>query len=133
MAITEIARTIGEWEAEVGRQLRELRLGANRTQEDVASVANVSVSALRSLEQGAGSSLGTLIAVARALGRTDWLEQLAPPVQVSPMEQLKLARKAQARQRQRAGRIRPAAGPEVARIAGPGEALASGHSKAGSG
>lgn len=103
MATVEIARTTQEWESEVGRQVRELRLRANRTQDELARNANVSVSALRSLERGDGSSLGTLINVIRALDRTDWLERIAPPVTVSPVAVLNAARSGGApRQRARA-------------------------------
>jgi hypothetical protein len=49
----------------------------------------VSVTALSSLERGKGSSLKTLVAVVRALGRDDWLQSLAPPVTVSPMQLLR--------------------------------------------
>lgn len=114
MTTTGISRTTDEWEAVVGRQVRELRLRANRTQADIADSANISVSALRNLEHGVGSSLSTLVAVIRALGRTDWLEQLSPPVHVSPMAQLQLARNAAARERQRARPSRPDAVASVA-------------------
>ena len=106
MLTVGLARTTDEWETELGRQVRELRLRSNRTQEQVAALANVSLSALRSIERGSGSSLGTLVAVVRALGRTDWLEQLAPPVAVSPMAKLAASR-ATPKTRQRARAKRP--------------------------
>jgi transcriptional regulator with XRE-family HTH domain len=96
------ARTVEEWEAAIGRQVRDLRLRTNRTQADLARESNVSVSALHALEHGAGSSLTTLVSVTRALGRTDWLDALAPPAPVSPMAMLAATKAAAATRRQRA-------------------------------
>jgi transcriptional regulator with XRE-family HTH domain len=89
-------RTAAELEGELGRQVRALRLQLDRTQADVAAEANVSVSALQALEQGAGSSLRTLTQVARALGQTEWLTSFAPAVSVSPMQLLRERRRAEA-------------------------------------
>lgn len=94
-------RTVGEWERHLGQQVRDLRLRRNITQERLAHLADVSVSTVHSLEAGAGSSLSTLIKVARALDREQWLEQFAPPVTVSPM-QLVREQERQQRPRQRA-------------------------------
>ena len=96
------ARTVGEWEAGIGRQVRELRLRADRTQAELARDANVSESSLRALERGRGSTLATLAAVVRALARTDWLDSLSPPVTVSPMAMLADRNRQTAAQRQRA-------------------------------
>lgn len=95
-------RTVEDWEAELGRQVRELRLREDRTQADLARAANVSVSTLAALERGAGSSLSTLVAVVRALGRSDWLEQLAPPQPISPLAVLEEQRRRQRQVRRRA-------------------------------
>lgn len=81
-------RTLAEWEAEIGHQVRVLRTRSGVTQADLARRANVSVGTIRNLESGVGSTLSTLIEVVRALGRTEWLETLAPPVTVSPLELL---------------------------------------------
>lgn len=82
-------RTTREWEAIVGEQLRDARVAQDLDQASLAARANISVGAVSNLERGKGSSLKTLIAVVRALGRTDWLEALAPPVTVSPMQMLR--------------------------------------------
>lgn len=95
-------RTTDDWEAAIGRQVRELRLRQNIRQRDLARQANVSLSAVQNLEHGAGSSLRTLVGVARALGRADWLESFAPPQTVSPMQMLQERRRAEAAQRSRA-------------------------------
>lgn len=96
-----IVRTSGEWEAEVGRQVRELRIALERTQEDLARDADVAVSTLRNLERGEGSSLRTVVQVVRALDREGWLGELSPPVSVRPMELLRERQRAKPRQRVR--------------------------------
>lgn len=74
-------------ELELGLKVRRMRLRQNRTQRELADDANISLSALKSLETGRGSGVRTLILVARALGRTDWLESFAPPEpSISPMK-----------------------------------------------
>lgn len=97
-------RTVEEWQHHVGQQVRRLRLQADMSQRTLAERADVSDVTIRNLEAGKGSSLATLIKVTRALGRQDWLEQLAPPPEVSPMQLLRDREREQARTRQRAGR-----------------------------
>jgi transcriptional regulator with XRE-family HTH domain len=85
--------TLDEWEQSVGQQVRAARIAANLDQARLAELANVSKGAVSNLERGHGSSLKTLVAVVRALGRTDWLESLAPPISVSPMQMLRNKRR----------------------------------------
>lgn len=82
-------RTIEEWEARMGEQVRALRLRRNLEQASLAESAGVGISAIKNLEGGKGSTLKTLIRVARILGRQDWLESLAPPVTISPLQMAK--------------------------------------------
>lgn len=81
--------TVEEREAQIGGQVRAARVARGLDQAHLASLANVSLATLSNLERGKGSTLKTLIAVARALGRTDWLENFAPEVTVSPMQMLR--------------------------------------------
>ncbi|MGH1505414.1 MAG: helix-turn-helix domain-containing protein [Acidimicrobiales bacterium] len=67
-------RTVKEIEAHVGSQFRALRKSAGWTQRELARAAGVSVSTIRNLETGEGSSLSTIIEVSRALDRVDWLD-----------------------------------------------------------
>lgn len=87
--------TVEEWEAVLGRQVRAARVAGGLDQAQLASLANVSLATLSNLERGKGSTLKTVVAVARALGRTDWLENLAPEVTVSPMQMLRAKRTSQ--------------------------------------
>jgi transcriptional regulator with XRE-family HTH domain len=86
-------RTVEEWETVLGEQVRAARIASELDQEHLAALADISVGALSNLERGKGSSLKTLVAVVRALGRTEWLEALAPPVTVSPMQMLRAKRR----------------------------------------
>ncbi len=86
-------RTVEEWEKLVGEEVRAMRVANDLDQTRLALLADVSVGALSNLERGKGSSLKTVVAVIRALGRTDWLEALAPPVAVSPMRMLRAKQK----------------------------------------
>lgn len=97
-----ISRTVQEWEVEIGRQVRDLRLRNDRTQAELARAASVSVSTLAALEHGSGSSLSTVVAVVRALGRDDWLEELAPPRPISPLAVLDDQRRRERDSRRRA-------------------------------
>lgn len=94
--------TPGELEAILGEQLKAERLRKNLTMEVIAERAAVSVGTVRSLEAGKGSRVESLIRVARALGRVDWLTSLQPPVKISPLQIAKLGR----RKRQRASRLK---------------------------
>jgi transcriptional regulator with XRE-family HTH domain len=85
-------RTVEEWEATLGEQVRNARIGRGLDQKRLSELANVSVGAVSALERGTGSSLKTLIAVVRAVERTDWLDSLAPAVSVSPLQVLRAKR-----------------------------------------
>lgn len=89
---SNIGQTLADWEQAIGEQLRLLRIEAGLDQLGLASAANLSRSAIQSLEQGRGSRLATVIAVLRALGREDLLEPLLPPVGPTPMELLRAER-----------------------------------------
>jgi len=93
MQIQRSYKTVEEWELSRGRtsaghsdseQLRSATTGGAR--ERVRG-------ALSNLERGKGSSLSTVVAVIRALGRTRLAEVLAPPVSVSPLQMLRAQRR----------------------------------------
>ena len=81
-----------EWEQALGEQFRSLRLSRGLDQSQLAGLAGVSLGSVKGLEQGTGSSLKTIVRVARALDREDWLRGLAPRPTVSPLDVLRSAR-----------------------------------------
>jgi transcriptional regulator with XRE-family HTH domain len=78
-------RTTEEIEQSFGAQVKGLRLEQDLDQVTLAERASVSVSALKALEGGRGSSLRTVVRVARALGRTDWLDTFYERPTISPL------------------------------------------------
>ena len=81
-----------EWEALVGEQFRSLRIARNLDQAQLAELAGVSLGSVKGLEQGRGSTLKTIVRVARALDREAWLRGLAPRPTVSPIDVLRSSR-----------------------------------------
>ena len=94
-----------ELAAAIGENIRSLRLQRNLTQQTLAAQAGVSLSALRHLESGQGANLSTLVRVARALDREEWLQALAPQVTINPLHMtptLATRRRARSRRNRRA-------------------------------
>ncbi|MGB8196525.1 MAG: helix-turn-helix domain-containing protein [Acidimicrobiales bacterium] len=82
--------TTSEWEKRLGAEVRRLRVARGLTQLDLAEQANVSISTIRYLEAGRGSSLATLIRVAKVLDRSQWLSSFAPTApSISPIQLLR--------------------------------------------
>jgi transcriptional regulator with XRE-family HTH domain len=96
-----------DWEKRLGQQIRQLRLGRNLTQDDLAHQANIDRTTVTRIEKGEGGSLKSLVQIARVLGREEWLGALAPPTpSVSPIEQLRAREHDEGRRRMRARRPR---------------------------
>ena len=70
---------------ELGKRLRALRLRKNITQEELAERAVIAVGTIKSLEKGKGK-LSSLIAVLRELDSLEQLENLIPPITLSPLK-----------------------------------------------
>lgn len=86
-------KAILDWEERLGSQVRSARIASDLTQAELARRANISETSVRNLEQGAGSTVKTLLAVARVLGRTSWIEDFDPqPAGPSPIELLRRSR-----------------------------------------
>jgi len=81
---------------ELGQRIKALRLRKNRTQQELASSATLSLNAIKSLELGRGK-LSSLIAVLRELAALDDLSHFLPEVSISPLQLAKM----QGRKRQR--------------------------------
>jgi transcriptional regulator with XRE-family HTH domain len=87
-------QTVNEWEARLGEQIRAVRIAADLSQRELAGLASLSETAVRSLERGAGSTTSTLVAVTRVLGREGWLDEFDErPAGPSPMELLRESRR----------------------------------------
>jgi transcriptional regulator with XRE-family HTH domain len=112
-----------EWLQEIGTGLRDRRIRADLTQEDLARRAGISVGSVKHLETGAGANLTSLVKVVRVLGAEDWLAALSPAAQpaVSPMQLLRAQRRtAPARQRVRKSHSPKAETPAARRERGLG-------------
>jgi transcriptional regulator with XRE-family HTH domain len=81
--------TTEEWEATLGRQLRDLRLRQNVDQRRLAGQAGVALNVVKNLEAGKGATVKSLVKVLPALGRAEWIESLAPAISISPLQMLK--------------------------------------------
>jgi transcriptional regulator with XRE-family HTH domain len=112
MAVDRVRRSTEEWEAMIGAEVRAARIAANLDQSELARRADISLGAVKNLEAGKGSSLKTLVRVVRALGRTEWLESLTPPITVSPVAMLS-SKGSATRTRQRVSRRRATAKRET--------------------
>jgi len=84
-----VLTTSDEWEVELGRQVRALRLRQNLDQQQLADQAGIALNAVKNLERGKGATLRSLIRMLRVLNRVDWLRALAPAVSISPVQMLK--------------------------------------------
>ena len=85
----DVLTTSDEWEVELGRQIRVLRLRQNLDQQQLADRAGIALNAVKNLERGRGATLRSLIQVLRVLNRVEWLRALAPAVSISPVQMLK--------------------------------------------
>lgn len=102
-----IEGTPEEIEARLGAAIRQWRIAAGYSQEELAERASLSRSAVQNIETGQGSRLATLIRILVALGRIDALDEFSPRVGRSPMEALAAARRAE-QNNSRAPRVRRA-------------------------
>ena len=78
-----------DWEAILGAQIKQLRMGASLDQIELARRADISVGSIKALEGGRGCNLKTMIKVLRVLNKESWLETLAPQPTISPMNMLR--------------------------------------------
>jgi transcriptional regulator with XRE-family HTH domain len=83
-------RTRAEWERHLGAQIRRLRLRQGLDQAELAHRANVDRTTVSRIERGIGGNIGSLVDITRALGRSEWLDTLAPAEpSVSPLALLR--------------------------------------------
>lgn len=87
-------KTVIEWQVTLGENARNLRILKNLDQKNLAAQAGVSVTAVRRIESGKTSTTETLIKILRVLGRTDWINALAPIIDINPLQIAKMVSKA---------------------------------------
>lgn len=75
----------------LGERLAAQRLSRNLTQRQLSEDAGVGINTLRRLEAGENASLDTLLRVIDALGLGNRIETLAPPVDIRPVDRVRLA------------------------------------------
>ena len=80
-----IFNTPSELQVALGQRVRRLRLSRNIDQRTTAEKAGVSEKALRNLEAGRGSTVGTLLRTLKALDYLQGIEMLAPEVTIDPI------------------------------------------------
>ncbi|MFC5582017.1 helix-turn-helix domain-containing protein [Rhodanobacter terrae] len=78
---------------DLGDRIRDQRIRLGRSQAELASMANVAVRALQSLEAGKNTTTHTLVRVLRALGIEGGVQSIAPLPSVSPMAALRRSKK----------------------------------------
>lgn len=82
-------KTPHELQERLGNRLKRLRLARNLDQRETAEKAGVSEKALRNLEAGKGSNVGTLLRTLKALDYLEGIEILLPDVAVDPIALLR--------------------------------------------
>lgn len=93
--MSDISGINDEIERRIGESVRQWRIDAGLSQDELAERASLSRSAVQAVETGRGSRLATLIRVLRALDRSDALDALTPRAGPSPIEQLAAQRRAE--------------------------------------
>lgn len=91
-------KSVEELQSNLGEQLQSLRIAKNLDQRTTAEKAGISEKALRNLEAGRGSTVGSLLRVLKALDSLHGIEMLAPKPSINP---LVLLRNTKVRQRVR--------------------------------
>lgn len=81
--------TLIELEHLLGESVRKIRLLKNLDRKTVCERAGVSLNALKNLESGKGATIKTLLLVVRALGRIDWINNLAPQISINPLHMVR--------------------------------------------
>lgn len=77
-------------EKELGHRLKQRRLELNLSQAEVAEKSGLGRRTITAIENGEGSTMGTLIALLRALQALHHLDQFLPDPGPSPLMLLKL-------------------------------------------
>ena len=81
-----LARSNAEIVQGLGEQFRDYRLNAKLTQQDVADKVGVSLITIRNFETGKAKNitLSNLLSLLRGVGRLEAVNELFPPIPLSP-------------------------------------------------
>ena len=81
-----LARSNAEIVQGLGEQFRDYRLNAKLTQQDVADKVGVSLITIRNFETGKAKNitLSNLLSLLRVVGRLEAVNELFPPIPLSP-------------------------------------------------
>lgn len=79
---------INESLEEIGIRVKDLRIAACLTQNDLAKKAGISVSSVYRIEQGRTVQFDNILSVLKALNLLSKMEVVFPPQGITPMQQL---------------------------------------------
>jgi len=86
----------------IGLSLKEHRLRQNLPQSVLAERSGLSLTAVKRLENGAGATLGSFVQVCRTLNLDNWIAEIEPRDEVSPLVLAEALKKSDAKKRRRA-------------------------------
>lgn len=93
--------------AQIGAQVKEMRLAQNRSQAEVAKVAGLDRTTVVKLEAGRAATLLTLVQVLRALGKMELLELFVQRSGPTPMQLMEQQERYGRNKRKRASKSKP--------------------------
>ena len=76
--------------ADLGAQLKQMRLNRNLTQKQLGELSGLSRSAISDLENGAGGTMRSFVQLLRALGKLEILDHFKTEAPVSPIQIAKM-------------------------------------------
>lgn len=86
----------------IGSKIKKVRLKQNITQKSLSEVSNVSLTTLKSMENGEIRSFDALLRILRTLGKLDVLQPLVEEEELSPQEYYEMVNTVNKHVRQRA-------------------------------
>lgn len=88
----------------IGEKIRYLRLRQNITQQQLAEDTQLSLSTIKKIERGEGSTLDSFLRILRILGRLDDLSNLVEEEGLSPVEYYEMTQILKKKERKRASK-----------------------------
>jgi transcriptional regulator with XRE-family HTH domain len=113
MSIDYLIASTTQIEADLGQRLRRRRVALGLNQTEVAERAGLARRTVSSVERGEGASMATFVALLRALGALDQLQQILPDPGPSPIA-LTEGRAGRVKERKNPYKARKKRSPETA-------------------